>query len=166
MRAVLLLALLAAASSGDESAEELRDEVMREVIGEGRGARDAEGKRAEWASTEHLKVKYDSRKAITSRVARILQINGVECDGCTNSEALRKLAAHRDERRARGEAEARAQVPVARRRLFSLPLSMTPTPAHTNTHPTAHNSNNVTTTRDATRALLLFTARRSRPPRF
>ena len=39
MRAVLLLALLAAASSGDESAEELRDEVMREVIGEGRGAR-------------------------------------------------------------------------------------------------------------------------------
>ena len=103
MRAVLLLALLAAASSGDESAEELRDEVMREVIGEGRGARDEEGKRAEWESTEHLKVKYDSRKAMTSRVARILEINGVRCDGCTNSEALRKLAAHRDARKARGQ---------------------------------------------------------------
>ena len=86
MRAVLLLvALLAGVSSGDD-AEELRDEVMREVIGEGRGERDAEGKRAEWESSEHLHIKYDSRKEMTSRVARILQINGVRCDGCTNSE--------------------------------------------------------------------------------
>ena len=132
MRAVLLLvALLAGVSSGDD-AEELRDEVMREVIGEGRGERDAEGKRAEWESSEHLHIKYDSRKEMTSRVARILQINGVRCDGCTNSEALRKLAAHRDERRARGEAEARAQVWVfistARRASFT--AIATPTPAH------------------------------------
>ena len=96
------------------------DEIVRETIAAGRGDREEQGIRDQWASDEHLQRQFDSRKPISAEVGRLLEAYQLSCEGCDHERAVRKVNAYVREtkRRLKEEGEARARRDSWARRIF------------------------------------------------
>lgn len=93
------LTVIAADENADEVEVEmdLEEEVLHEIIADGRGERDNVGVRDQWSSTEHLREssKVDVRKGkpISAKVKGLLRDYRLECDGCDHEEAVVRINA-------------------------------------------------------------------------
>ena len=65
--------------------------LVQETIRVSRGSRDERGERDQWASTEHLNDKFDSRKPISRQVTALLKRYGLECQDCDHNQAVAKI---------------------------------------------------------------------------
>lgn len=98
------------ASATDEFDE---DELLRETIEAGRGHRDGVGERDQWSSKDHLREasKFNTREGqpISAKIKGLLQTYRLECDGCTQAEAVAKINAFVLETKQQAERQARNQ---------------------------------------------------------
>ncbi|CAB9519557.1 expressed unknown protein [Seminavis robusta] len=105
-----LFVILLAFSASSASTEDEDEQLLRETIAAGRGHRDEQGVRDQWASSEHLKDKFDSRrKPVSPRVRALLESYRLECKGCDESEAVAKINAFVKETKQQVEDQAKRQ---------------------------------------------------------
>lgn len=101
----------------------IEDEAFRETIDEGRGERDIRGVREEWESSQHVgkNSKTDTRRPISSKVKRLLENYGLECNGCDHNEATSVI--NNFVRNTKEEAKIEAERRARNERYFSFVVS-------------------------------------------
>lgn len=116
--AVFLLSTTSSTEVDNRKEEQDDDHLLvQETVQAGRGHRDTRGERDQWASTEHLKTKFDSRRPISAQVQALLERYRLECTGCDHDEAVAKINAFVEQ--ARAEDAKRQQQKVWRGRMVN-----------------------------------------------
>ena len=81
----------AAAPVVDDAAvdqDALEAELLKETIEAGRGDRDEQGVRDQWAAKSGINAKEDIRRPISKKVREMMRDNNLKCDGCSHKEAV------------------------------------------------------------------------------
>ena len=94
LRGVVLIALVVGLSvvCADE------DDLVREILAEGRGARQETGTRDQWQSHEHLgrKERISRDESVAPKTRSILEANGIMCTGCDEAAARDAASANKN----------------------------------------------------------------------
>ena len=108
--------------------EELSSILVRETIEAGRGHRDEVGVRDQWSSREHLgeSSKFDTRRPgqqrkqpeLSSKIQGLLQTYHLDCDGCSQAEAVAKINAFVLETKQHANQQVRNQIWLERTKGF------------------------------------------------
>ena len=113
MRVVALLPLLCLALARGAAAGALSEDeeaaLLNELLAEGRGDRDGQGVRDQWSAGVGVGSKDDTRAPISKKVRAMMKDNGLECDGCSQDEAVKVVNAFIKDEQKRLAAEARRE---------------------------------------------------------